>query len=82
MLDEKKYWLDDRLNVDKIFWGLCAICGGLALLDLFYHKHVDFSWENWFGFFGFYGFVSCVGLVVLAKQLRKVLKRGEDYYDH
>ncbi len=82
MVNEKKYWLDDRRNVDKIFLGLCAICGGLTLLDHFYHKNVHFSWENWFGFFGLYGFVSCVGLVVLAKLLRKVLKRGVDYYVH
>ena len=82
MASEKKYWLDDSRNVAKIFWGLCGLCGGLTLLDFFYHKHVYFSWEDWIGFYGLYGFVSCLGLVLVAKQLRKVLKRGEDYYDH
>ena len=33
------------------------------------------------GFYGFYGFVSCVGLVLLAKQIRKILGRKENYYD-
>jgi hypothetical protein len=28
-----------------------------------------------------YGFAACVVLVLLAKQLRKLLKRSEDFYD-
>lgn len=81
MKDEKKYWLDDSRNVDKIFWALVSVCALLTVADLFYHKHGHFSWEQWIGFYGFYGFIACVGLVVLAKQLRKFLKRDEDYYD-
>ena len=30
---------------------------------------------------GIFGFVVCVGLVLGAKQLRKILKRDENYYD-
>jgi hypothetical protein len=37
--------------------------------------------ESWFGFYGWYGFVGCVGLVLVAKALRVILKRPEDYYD-
>ncbi len=81
MKSEKKYWLDDSRNVDKIFWGLCLVCVLLVLADLFYHRHVDFSWEGWIGFYGLYGFIACFGLVLLAKQLRKIVKRKEDYYD-
>jgi hypothetical protein len=33
------------------------------------------------GFYAFYGFVACVLLVLIAKQMRKVLMRKEDYYD-
>lgn len=81
MNKEKKYWLDDPRNVDKIFWGLVGVCALLTVPDFFYHKHTHFGWENWIGFYGLYGFVSCVGLVLLAKQMRKLLKRSEDYYD-
>lgn len=81
MKNEKKYWLDEPRNVDKVFWSLVVVCALLTVADLFYHKHAQFSWEDWIGFYGFYGFISCVGLVLLAKQLRKLLKRREDYYD-
>jgi hypothetical protein len=82
MENEKKYWLDDSRNVDKVFWALCILCALLALLDFFYHRHVEFSWEAWAGFYGFYGFVACVGLVLTAKQIRKIVKREDSYYDH
>ena len=77
---DKKYWLDDPSNVDKIFYGLALICIGLFLTDLFYHKHAYFAFEDWFGFFAWYGFLCCVALVLLAKQMRKLVKRNEDYY--
>ncbi|NKB69563.1 MAG: hypothetical protein GKR89_21035 [Candidatus Latescibacteria bacterium] len=83
---EKTYYLDDPDNVKKIirvFIGLCVVVVGI---DLFVHRHLSFAErifaaEGWFGFYAFYGFVSCVVLVVVAKELRKVLMRREDYYD-
>ena len=78
---EKRYWLDDRRNVDKVFWGLVAVCAALFCADFFYHKHIHFGFESWFGFFGWYGFICCVGLVLAAKQMRKIVKRDEHYYD-
>jgi len=32
-------------------------------------------------FFAVYGFVSCVALIFIAKILRKIVKRKENYYD-
>ena len=82
MSDEKKRWLDDRKNVDKIFWMLCAICAGLVVADFFYSKEPHFRLEGWFGFYAIFGFVACVMLVLTAKYiLRKIVKRDEDYYD-
>ena len=78
---EKRYWLDDPKNVDKVVYTLYAVCGLLLLADFFYHKHVHFSFENWIGFYGLYGFFGSVLLVLLAKQLRKLVMRSEDYYD-
>ncbi|MDQ5911168.1 MAG: hypothetical protein QG599_3265 [Pseudomonadota bacterium] len=77
---ERKYWLDDPRHVTGIFYGLALICAGLFLADVFYHKHTYFSFEGWFGFFALYGFFCCVALVLLAKQMRKWVKRNEDYY--
>jgi hypothetical protein len=77
----KKYWLDDRRNVDRIVWALYAVCAFLLLIDWFVHKHGPFAVEHWFGFYGIYGFVACVGLVIAAKEMRRILMRPEDYYD-
>ena len=82
MNEEKKYWLDERKNVNKVIYGLCIVCAVVALIDLFpYKHHLHFSFEYWFGFFSLYGFIACVSLVLAAKQLRKVVMRDEDYYD-
>lgn len=78
---QKSYWLDRRRNVDKVFWGLCAFCAALFLADAFYARHGEFAWQEWFGFYALFGFIVCVFLVLAAKQLRKILMRGEDYYD-
>jgi hypothetical protein len=85
--NEKQYWLDDSRNGDKIFWILCGLCVLVGLSDFLYDKHVYFlhdrhaRFETLTDFYAWYGFVSCVGLVLIAKQLRKILQRREDYYD-
>ncbi len=78
---EKTYWLDNPRNVAKVFWGLVVVCALLFAADAFYDKHVELEAESWFGFYGIFGFVACVALVLAAKELRKILMRGEDYYD-
>jgi hypothetical protein len=79
--DEKRHWLDLPGNVDKLVRLLVLICALLVLADFFYHKHPHFGFDGWFGFYAWFGFVFCVGLVLAAKQLRKLVKRDEDYYD-
>ncbi|OGA14846.1 MAG: hypothetical protein A3I63_08220 [Betaproteobacteria bacterium RIFCSPLOWO2_02_FULL_66_14] len=79
--DERRYWLDHKENVDKVYWGVWVLCALLFLVEPFLHKHGDFAFEEWFGFHGFYGFFACVGLVLAAKLLRVLLKRPEDYYE-
>jgi hypothetical protein len=44
-------------------------------------RHVERSWEGFPGFYAIYGFAGCVFLVLVAKQMRKVVMRDEDYYD-
>lgn len=80
---EPKRWLDDRKNVDKIFYALCTICLALTVVDLVhaYHKHAHFSFEDIPAFHAGFGFLAYVGLVLTATQLRRLLKRDENYYD-
>ena len=78
---EKHYWLDNKQNVYKIFWCLVIVCGILMISDLFIEKHSLFFFQDWFGFFGLFGFGLSFLLVLTSKELRKILMRGEDYYD-
>lgn len=78
---EPARWLDDRRNVDKIVYGLYAVCAGLLLIDPLVHKHGPFEIEHLWGFYGIYGFVGCVFLVLAAKVLRLIVMRSENYYD-
>lgn len=81
MSEAKKYWLDRSENVTKLYRGLWVAGIGLLALDLFLHKHDEFDFAAWFGFYAVYGFFACVALVLIAKKLRGVLKRSEDYYE-
>ena len=84
MSDEKEkiHIFDRPENVDrllKVFYGICIL---LALADFLLHRHIGFDWEKIPAFYAIYGFVACVLLVLIAKQMRKVLMRKEDYYDN
>lgn len=80
-MTEKPRWLDNFDNVKKLIWGFVVLCVALAAVDLFYHRHYERGWEGWHGFYAFYGFVACVILVLVAKEMRKIVMRKEDYYD-
>ena len=79
-------WLDEWENVKKLLKGFGVCCVLLLSVDLLalaglYDEHAHFPWEHVPGFYGFYGLAGCVALVLLAKQLRKVVMRDEDYYE-
>ncbi len=80
MSDGRRHWFDDPRNTRRIVRALVAVCVLLGALDLVLHRHVAHPWEGVFGFYALYGFGACVVLVLLAKELRKLLMRGEDYY--
>ena len=71
----------DNSKLRRVLYGLYACCGALMLIDVLYHRHSLHPWDNWRGFYAVYGFVGCVSLVLIAKLLRKLVKRQEDYYD-
>lgn len=79
--NEKPGWADKPENVQRIWYGLIAVCVLLTIADFFYEKHPYFPIENLPNFYGVYGFVGCVFLVLAAAQLRKVLMRPENYYE-
>ena len=79
--EEKKYWLDEPRNVDRLLYAFYAVCALLVVLDIFVPKHGLFAVEHFFGFYSVVGFVSCAAIIWGAKQLRRILMRPEDYYD-
>ena len=81
MENSKKYWLDKPRNVKTLLINLYVVCAILLLTDVFYHKQANISQEESFGFYGIYGFVACVILVLVAKEMRRLLGREEDYYE-
>ena len=55
----------------------------LVIVELMpvHESHGHHWWHVFPGFDLLYGFVGCVFLVLAAKELRRVVKRDEDYYE-
>lgn len=81
MDDLQQGWLERPDTVNKIVWGLAAACALFGLLDFAVPRHGNFWFEAWPGFYAWFGFAASAGLVLAAKLLRPLLRRGEDYYD-
>jgi len=89
--EERAHYFDDPRNVQRvlhIFYAFCAVVVVLDPLGWLLHalglgelRHSERSWEAFPGFYAAYGFVACVLLVLVAKRLRGVLMRDEDYYE-
>ncbi len=78
---EKRHIFDDPRNVKRVIYGIFAVSGISLAAEFFVNRYVDHPWEGLFGFYGIFGFVACVLLVLIAKEMRKVLMRKDDYYD-
>jgi len=74
-------FFDKPENIKKMLRVFYVICGLLVVADFIVHRHIYHDWENIPAFYAIYGFVGCTVLVLIAKELRKVIMRGEDYYD-
>jgi len=80
-MSERKHFFDRPRNVTwllRVFYALCAV---LLAADFVYHRHVYHAFESVPGFYALFGLAACVVLVLAAKEMRKVLMRGEEYYD-
>ena len=60
---------------------LAVICVALGAADFFLHGHPYFSLEEIPAFYGLFGLAAAFALVLVAKVLSGVLRRGEDFYD-
>ncbi len=79
--DQKTHLFDNPRNVERLLRGLYAICILLVIADFIIHRHTTMAWEKIPAFYAIYGFTACVVLVIVAKLMRKVVMRKENYYD-
>lgn len=61
-----------------IFFALCAI---VLLWDFFVDREVHHPLEKWKIMYPVFGFVGISLLILISKVLRRLVMRGEDYYD-
>lgn len=79
--DKKTYFLDKPGNVERLLRVFYVICGLLFAADFVVHRHISHDWEQLPAFYALYGFIACVLLVLIAKLIRRVLMRKENFYD-
>jgi hypothetical protein len=78
---EREHVWDKPRNVKLLFNVFYAVCAILVVLDLVIPRDDHHAWERLPEFYPLYGFVGIVVLVLIAKLMRRVLMRPEDYYD-
>jgi len=78
---EKRHLFDNPKNVKRVLHILYVICAGLFIGDFFVNRPIEHPWEALFGFYGIFGFAAFVLLVLVAKEMRKIVMRKENYYD-
>jgi Na+/melibiose symporter-like transporter len=75
------HWLVRPGTIRKLWIGGCAILGLTVIAQIFIPIKGYFGADDWFAFGAVYGFICCLLMVVFAKLLGFVLKRGEDFYN-
>ncbi len=72
---------DNPENVKRLRKGFFVALVLVLVAEFFVDMHGEFHVEHFFGFYAVYGFISYVVLIFVAKFLRTILMRKEDYYD-
>jgi len=62
----------------RIFYICCVI---LLVLDFIVHRHIYTDIEKIPAFYALFGSISCAALLLIAKLVRKLLMRDEEYYE-
>lgn len=77
---ERRYLFDDSRNVRRLLWTLYIACAAVFAADFLLERHGYRSWEMLPSFYALFSVAACLVLVLIARQLRKVLLRRDDYY--
>ena len=76
-------WMDKADFVKRLFWILYVLAGLLVIAELVLGRPTEHPhpYEGPFGFYAVYGFISFWFLVLVARPMRTLLIRSEDYYE-
>ena len=74
------HWLVRPTTIRRLWQIFIGILALTVLAQLVIKIKGYFGIDGWFGFGAAFGFLSCVAMVLFAKLLGTLLKRGEDYY--
>ena len=80
MNDDNLHWLVRPATIRKLWWAFSIVLALTVVAQFFFYVKGCFGVDGWFGFGAVFGFLSCLAMVLFAKALGVVLKRGEDYY--
>lgn len=80
MNDDKLHWLVRPATIRKLWWAFSIVLALTVAAQFFVYVKGYFDADGWFGFGAAFGFASCLAMVLVAKALGFVLKRGQDYY--
>ena len=71
--------MNDR---NKIIYTLILLINITPYLYVFYNfKKISFDIDDIIGFYPIFGFLACISLIVIAKAIAVILKKGDTYYD-
>lgn len=76
-----RHFFDRPRNIKRMLRVFYALCIALFAADFVHQRTVTHAFESAPGFYALFGLAACVALVLAAKEMRKVLMRGEDYYE-
>ena len=67
---------------NKIIYTLILLINITPYLYVFYNfKKINFYIDDIIGFYPIFGFLACISLIVIAKAIAVILKKGDTYYD-
>lgn len=79
-MNDSRHWLDQPQNIKRLWRGFLVVLALTVAAGFFVDLHPHFEIEGWFGFYALWGFVTCLLMIVGAKVLGLLLKRGDTYY--
>jgi uncharacterized membrane protein len=65
----------------RVLYALAVLAAIAVAADFLYTKSPAFAWQGWAAFYGGFAFAACIVFALIARVLRRLLARPEDYYE-